>query len=611
MTKQKHLITSALPYVNGAKHLGNLVGSMLPADVFARFCRQSGHETLFICGSDDHGTPAELGAIKAGENPATYVAKWHDFQVDIYNRFGLSFDWFGSTSRPQNHKLTQHLARKLHANGLLDIRTERMLYSKADARFLPDRYVEGTCPKCKFPKARGDQCDGCGSVLEPTDLINPYSSISGSKDLELRDSNHLYLKQSNLVPQLREWINKQTHWPKLSSSIALKWLDEGLQDRGITRDMKWGVKVPVDTFGDAFADKVFYVWFDAPIGYIAATEEWANAQGYRTPDEGVPLSKLAQSWWYNASDVTYTEFMGKDNVYFHTLSFPSTLVGSGEPWTLVNTLKSYSWLTYYGGKFSTSMGVGVFTDTAIELLPADYWRYYLPARAPEGDDSEFRWPEMQAVVNKDLADVLGNFVNRTLTFTAKHFGNKIPPMGELTEAEDKLAEDMTARVAKLTSHLANADMRKSVDTLRECWALGNEYLATEEPWQTIKTDKQRAATVLATAIALIPLYARLMAPFIPFTAAKLMACFEANDDNAECGIIPAKTSTIGQTPLPHPAEGLPTTLHTPWPWPKADDIADLLGFPPSGTFTVPLPIIPKITDDQVAEWEQKFGNKKV
>lgn len=600
----RHLITSALPYVNGVKHLGNLVGSMLPADVHARFRRQQGFETLFICGSDDHGTPAELGAIKEGQAPADYVAKWHDFQVDIYNRFGLSFDWFGGTSRTPNHKLTQHLARQLHTAGLLETRTETMLYSKADARFLPDRYVEGTCPKCGFAKARGDQCDGCGSVLNPTDLIKPYSSISGSTELELRDSQHLYLKQSQLVGKLRGWIDTHKHWPKLSTSIAYKWLDEGLQDRGITRDMKWGVPVPTDTFGEAFASKVFYVWFDAPIGYIAATEEWANQQGYKTPAEGVPLSPPARRWWYGseAKDVTYTEFMGKDNVYFHTLSFPATLIGSGEPWTLVNTLKSYSWLTYYGGKFSTSMGVGVFTDTAINLLPADYWRYYLLARAPEGDDSEFRWTDMQNVVNKDLADVLGNFINRTLTFTAKHYGNTIPPMGELTEAEDQLAEAIATRVAKLTAHLDNAEMRKSVEVLREIWTLGNEYLATQEPWKTIKTDKDRAATVLATAIALIPLFATLAAPFIPFTASTLMGLFSEPPQ-------PAKTSAA--VPLPVPAEGLPATLHTPWPWPQPDDIADLIGFPPTGTFTVPPPLFPKITDEQVAEWENRFGNQKV
>ncbi len=585
---QRHLITSAIPYVNGVKHLGNLVGSMLPADVYARFRRQQGHETLFICGTDDHGTPAELRAIKEKRDPKEYVAHWHDFQEDIYARFGLSFDWFGSSSRPQNTKLTQHLAKKLHENGLLDVRTERMLYSKADDRFLPDRYVEGTCPKCGFAKARGDQCDQCQSVLDPTDLINPYSGISGSRDLELRDSKHLYLKQSTLVPQLRAWIESQKHWPKLSSSIALKWLDEGLQDRGITRDMKWGVPVPADVFGPDFASKVFYVWFDAPIAYIAATEEWANAKGEQTPVTGIPLSPSAKRWWME-KDVTYTEFMGKDNVYFHTLSFPSTLIGSGEPWTLVHTLKSYNWLTYYGGKFSTSMGVGIFTDTALELLPPDYWRYYLIARAPEGDDSEFRWTDMQQVVNKDLADVLGNFINRTLTFSHKNFGNEVPPQGTDTPAEEKLRDRIGTTLAKLTTHMENAEMRKSAEALRELWVIGNEYLAAEEPWKAIKTDKARAAHILNTAINLIPLYAATMAPIMPFTAGKLMALVGITHDGG-----------------PTPRTDMPATLNTPWPWVGQGKYTGLRSFTlPDGV------LFPKITDEQVAEWETRFGNKKV
>jgi methionyl-tRNA synthetase len=570
----KHLITSALPYVNGVKHLGNLVGSMLPADVYARFMRQKGHEVLFICGSDDHGTPAELGAIKEKQNPADYVAKWHDFQADIYQRFNLSFDWFGSTSRKQNHALTQHFARKLQEQGLIEVRSETMLFSKADDRFLPDRYVEGTCPKCGFAKARGDQCDNCQSVLDPTDLINPYSAISGSKELELRDSKHLYLKQSGLVEKLRAWIDAQAHWPKLSRSIAYKWLDEGLQDRGITRDMKWGVPVPTDTFGPDFASKVFYVWFDAPIGYIAATEEWANALGEK-PEGDLPLSPSARKWWFDAKDVTYTEFMGKDNVYFHTLSFPSTLIGSGEPWTLVNTLKSYNWLTYYGGKFSTSMGVGVFTDTALDLLPADYWRYYLIARAPEGDDSEFRWTDMQQVVNKDLADVLGNFINRTLTFTHKNFPNTVPPAGTQTDAETKLDKRITETLAKLETHLANAEMRKSAEALRELWVIGNEYLAEQEPWKVIKTDKDRAATILNAAINLIPLYAATMAPILPDTAKRLMALFNKTEPK-----------------------------HGAWPWPAASANEATFNLPEGVLFT-------KIADEQVAEWEAKFGNTKV
>ncbi|MCA3244766.1 MAG: methionine--tRNA ligase, partial [Alphaproteobacteria bacterium] len=427
----RHLITSAIPYVNGVKHLGNIVGSMLPADVFARFCRATGAETLFICGTDDHGTPVEIASQKEGTPTAAFVARWHEAQAKIYAGYALSFDWFGSSSRQPNHALTQHFARALHQAGLLEVRTQTMLYSPADGRFLPDRYVEGTCPHCGFGKARGDQCDNCGRVLNPTDLIAPYSSISGSKALELRDSPHIYFKQSQLVPQLRAWIDAQD-WPTLSKSIAYKWLDEGLEDRGITRDIQWGVPVPQD-LADALgapelAKKVFYVWFDAPIGYIAATQEWATAKhGEAQPTSGVPLSAAAARWWYGdaARDVTYTEFMGKDNVYFHTLSFPGTLIGSTEPWKKVDRLKSFNWLTYYGGKFSTSMGVGIFSDAALELLAqipngADYWRYYLLSRAPESDDSEFRWGDFQSTVNKDLADVLGNFINRTLNLLYKY-----------------------------------------------------------------------------------------------------------------------------------------------------------------------------------------------
>ena len=587
----KQLITSAIPYVNGVKHLGNLVGSMLPADVYARYRRQTGAETLFICGTDDHGTPAEIAAQKEGVSPQEFVAKWHAFQAGIYTRFGLSFDYFGSSSSQQNRELTQHLATRLYENGLIDVRTQTMLYSKADGRFLPDRYVEGTCPKCGYEKARGDQCDNCGSVLDPTDLIEPYSAISGSKDLELRESKHLFLKQSQLVPQLRQWIDAQD-WPLLSKSIAYKWLDEGLEDRGITRDIKWGVPVPVEVFGEDFKDKVFYVWFDAPIAYIAATREWADSQG---------LSDSAwQAWWRHdmgADNVTYTEFMGKDNVYFHTLSFPSTLIGSGEPWKKVDSLKSYNWLTYYGGKFSTSMGVGIFTDTALELLPADYWRYYLMARVPESDDSAFTWKDFQSVVNKDLADVLGNFINRTLQLTHKHFGAEIPPMGTPTEADNQLAEQLNATLASYTRNMENAEMRKAMADLRHLWVLGNEYLAAQEPWKVIKKDKERAATILHLAIQLIPLFARAMAPVIPYTAARLMELFP----NPQAFI----KAPIPQGPAP--AEGQPATLHTPWPWPTSlhtcQDAAGAFQLPESVLFA-------KIPDEQIEEWETRFGNQK-
>lgn len=574
----RHLITSAIPYVNGVKHLGNLVGSMLPADVYARFRRAQGHETLFICGTDDHGTPVEIAAQKEGVPVAAFVKKWHDFQAAIYDKFALSFDNFGTSSCVQNHELTQHFAKKLFENNLIDVRTQTMLYSKADGRFLPDRYVEGTCPKCGFGKARGDQCDGCGSVLDPTDLIDPYSSISGSKDLELRDSKHLYLKQSDLVPQLRAWVDSHSAWPVLTKSIAYKWLDEGLEDRGITRDIAWGVAVPPEVFGTDFAGKVFYVWFDAPIAYIAATKEWADKQGL--PDSAW------QRWWredLGADDVTYTEFMGKDNVYFHTLSFPATLLGSGEAWKKVDTLKSFNWLTYYGGKFSTSMGVGIFTDQAMELEPfaslangADYWRYYLLARAPESDDSAFMWADFQAVVNKDLADVLGNFVNRSLQLTQKNFGAVLPPQGELTADDDAFLTRLQGVVNRMTGHMEEMDIRKSVEALREAWVLGNEYLAQQEPWKVVKTDGTRAGTILNVALRLIPLYATLAEPFIPLTATMLR------------GVLGGQ----------------------PHGWPTVDR-ATLLPVVVDGTaFTVPPVLFKKIEDTDVAAWEARFGNKK-
>ena len=417
----RHLITSALPYINGEKHLGNLVGSMLPADAYARHLRLCGEEVIYICATDEHGTPAELAARDAGLDVAEFCRINHELQRDLGERFGLSFDHFGRTSGIANHELTRHLADRLDAAGLIEERVISQIYSVADGRFLPDRYVEGTCPNCGYERARGDQCENCTKQLEPTDLIDPRSAISGSTDLEVRDSRHLYLLQSKLADQLRAWIDtKVGDWPTLVTSIALKWLDEGLEDRGITRDLQWGVHV--DRPG--FEDKVFYVWFDAPIGYIAATREWAELD---------PEHRDWESWWRldkGADDVNYTQFMAKDNIPFHTLSFPATLIGSAEPWKLVDDLKGFNWLNYYGGKFSTSLHRGVFMGDALELLPADYWRWYLLSNAPESDDTSFTWELFGDSVNKELVGTLGNLVNRTVAQVTRHFGDVVPAGGE-------------------------------------------------------------------------------------------------------------------------------------------------------------------------------------
>ena len=436
------LITSALPYINGIKHLGNLAGSMLPADIWARFKRAQGNDVLFICATDEHGTPAELAAAAAGQDVRTYCDEQHLIQKNAGEAFGLSFDWFGRSSSLQNRALTQHFCAALEKNGLIEERVDRMIYSIDDGRFLPDRYVEGTCPHCRFEKARGDQCDNCGRLLDPTDLINPYSSVSGSRNLEVRDTRHLYLLQTKVEPQIREWVNSKTDWQPLAKSIANKHLDEGLIDRGITRDLSWGVPVVGPDGGprEGMEGKVFYVWFDAPIEYIAATQEWAEANG-----------KTWKDWWRldeGAEDVRYVQFMGKDNVAFHTVSFPATIIGSGEPWKTVDQLKAFNWLNWYGGKFSTSMKRGVFMDQALELLPADYWRWYLTAYGPEHSDAAFTWEQFQSAINKDLADVLGNFVNRIVKFTESKFEGVVPEGGVAGEVEAKLEADLRAVIAR-------------------------------------------------------------------------------------------------------------------------------------------------------------------
>jgi methionyl-tRNA synthetase len=559
----RHLITSALPYINGVKHLGNLVGSMLPADAYARYLRARGEEVLYICATDEHGTPAELAAAADGLDVAEYCRIQHERQRRLGERFMLSFDHFGRSSSPQNHDLTKSFARKLEENGYIEERSTEQMYSPTDGRFLPDRYVIGTCPHCGYPRARGDQCENCTRLLDPTQLIDPRSAISGATDLELRESRHLFLLQSKLVPDLRAWLDTKPDWPILVRSIALKWLDEGLEDRSITRDLSWGV--PVDRPG--FEGKVFYVWFDAPIEYIAATAEWAEANGRGEEWRG---------WWHEADDVRYSQFMAKDNVPFHTVGFPCTIIGSREPWHLVDYLKAFNWLTYEGGKFSTSEHRGVFMDDALDLLPADYWRYYLLRNAPESDDSDFTWEHFAGTVNKDLADTLGNFVNRTLRFTQRAFGESVPEGGAPGEAEEALAMELGAALRDFDEQMGRAEFRKATATLRGIWTLGNTYVDRAAPWAAIKTDRDRAALALRTAINLIRVFALVARPTIPATAELLLD---------RLGLDPA-------------AE----------PWPSADDAAgELARLAPGHAFTVPEPLFRKVADEDVEAWKERFG----
>ena len=567
----RHLITSAIPYINGIKHLGNLVGSQLPADLFARYQRARGNEVLFLCATDEHGTPAELAAAKAGKPVAEYCAEMHEVQSKIADGFGLSFDHFGRSSSAQNQSLTQHFAGVLADQNLIAEVSETQMYSHADGRYLPDRYIEGTCPNCGFDSARGDQCDNCTKQLDPVDLINPHSTISGSTDLEMRETKHLYLRQSQMKDQLEAWIESKTDWPVLTTSIAKKWLNDGdgLQDRGITRDLDWGVPVKRgDADWPGMEGKVFYVWFDAPIEYIACSQEWVDA------GKGSDW----QRWWrtdQGADDVTYTQFMGKDNVPFHTLSFPATILGSGEPWKLVDYIKSFNYLNYDGGQFSTSRGRGVFMDQALEILPADYWRWWLLSNAPESSDAEFTWENFQANVNKDLADVLGNFVSRITKFCRSKFGEVVPEGGSYGEQEEKLIADITARLGDYETHMNAIDVRKAAAELRAIWVAGNEYLQSAAPWSTFKEDPETAAAQVRLGLNLIRLYAVLSAPFIPSTAARMMEAMQTSDDT----------------------------------WPS--DVAEALSHLKAGhEFSVPDVLFAKITDEQREEWQDRFAGTR-
>ena len=517
MTKQ--LITSALPYVNGLPHLGHLIGCHLPADVYARYLRQKGEEVLFIDGTDEHGTPSEVGAAKEGMDVEAYCKKYHDLHVKMYEGFNLSFDYFGRTSSEQNKEMTYRIFHALDKNGLIEERTTNQVYSPDDDRYLPDSYVMGTCPHCGYDKAKGDQCENCTKVLDPIDLINPRSVLSGSTNIEIRPTKHLFLQLPKLEAELEKWIEtKKGIWPDIAYTVAKKWLKEGLKERGITRDLKWGFSVPKE----GFENKVFYVWFDAPIGYIGITKQWADED---------PANRNWEDWWLNASDVRHTEFMGKDNIPYHTISFPATLRGTGEKWTEVSFLKGMNYLNFAGGKFSKSAHRGVFLDQALEEFPADYWRYWLIANAPESDDTSFSFEQFAATINKDLNDVLGNFINRVLKMTAANFGEVVPASGEITEAETELYALLDDTIKAYYSHMDGLEFRKAMADLREILVAGNNYLAKTEPWKAAKTDLNRAGTILYTALNLIRLYARLLVPVMPTTAERMNKVLNIETDS--------------------------------------------------------------------------------
>ncbi len=566
----RYFITSALPYINGVKHLGNLIGSMLPADVHARFRRLQGHEVLFVCATDEHGTPAELAALEAGQSVRDYCDDQHLLQAKVCERFGLSFDVFGRTSSRQNHQLTLQFATRLYEAGFLECRETNQMYSRADNRFLPDRYVEGTCPVCASANARGDQCEACGTQLDPGDLIAPRSAISGSTDLETRTTRHFHLLQSKLENRIAMWLRTKDGWPLLTRSIAHKWLKEGLKDRSITRDLSWGVPVRInDRIPEGFESKVFYVWFDAPIGYIGATVEWSERTGGDW-----------RRWWRNdqgAADAVHVQFMGKDNVGFHTVGFPATLIGSGEPWHLVDRLKSFNWLAYDGGKFSTSRRRGIFMDAALDIAPADVWRWSLVSYAPETDDTNFSLDLLRTTTNAELADGLGNFATRLTRFSASAFDGLIPEETKDDVSVFELAREVEDAFAGITYAHENLEFRAAARATRRLWDIGNRFLARQSPWQKIAKDRSAAVSSTRAALGLMRLISIAARPIIPTLAREL------------------ETAFIDMKPI------------ETWPTRASEFI--LGADRPRGNVLTVAPPVNKITLDDVETWRPRFAGE--
>ena len=495
--KQKYLITSALPYVNGELHLGHLVGCWLPSDVYARFCRARGRDVLYICGADEHGATAIVGAMKENMPVLEYNNKYYEKHLRAVRDFELSFDLYGRTHTQLQEKLVHDLFTRLDALGLIDERETLQPFSVDDNMFLADRQLVGTCPKCGYDRARGDQCDKCGATYEAEELLNPRSTISGSTHIELRPTKNLFFLAASAQKLWDDWLKTHsTNWSNTAKSIAYGWQKTGLLDYSITRDLSWGI--PVNKPG--YENKVFYVWFDAPWGYVsisqAATDDWA-------------------SWWKN-DDTHYAQFMGKDNVKFHAVLFPEQKLALADNWKTVDQLKAMNFLNFEGGKFSKSENRGVFLSDAISIAPADAWRYALMASAPETDDTNFSFDRFADIVNKDLNGMLGNFVSRVCKLTNKNFGDTVPNAGV---RDTELEKQINEKIRELTNALDACEFRAAIVALRGLYAIGNEYMTVREPWALVKNgDMDAAGAVLNQCFQLIDLYARVSAPFIPNAA---------------------------------------------------------------------------------------------
>ena len=499
---KRTLITSALPYANGPVHIGHLAGVYVPADIYARYLRMKNEDVLFIGGSDEHGVPITLKAKNEGITPQDVVDKYHNIIKDSFARFGISFDVYSRTSAPVHHETASEFFKKLYENGKFVEQTSAQYYDEENKQFLADRYIVGTCPKCGFEKAYGDQCESCGTSLSPTDLINPKSMISGNTPV-LKETKHWYLPLDQYEDWLKEWILEgHKEWKTNVYGQCKSWIDSGLQPRAVTRDLNWGVPVPVE----GAEGKVLYVWFDAPIGYISATKEL-------TPDW--------EKYWKDP-ECKMVHFIGKDNIVFHCIIFPAMLKAEGS-YILPENVPANEFLNLEGDKISTSRNWAVWLHEYLEEFPGkeDVLKYTLTANAPETKDNDFTWKDYQARNNNELVAVLGNFVNRALVLTQKYYNGVVPALGELNDVDRAALAEIAKLKAEVEKSLDSYRFREALKLAMDLARLGNKYLADEEPWKVVKTDPERVKTVMNICLQITANLTIMLEPFLPFSMEKL------------------------------------------------------------------------------------------
>jgi methionyl-tRNA synthetase len=504
---KRYTLTAALPYTNGPIHIGHLAGVYVPADIYARYLRMRGKEVLFICGSDEHGVAISMKAKKEGITPKEVIDKYHNIIKNSFDAFGISFDYYGRTSSEVHRQTAQAFFKTMHDKDCFETQTTEQLYDAKEDQFLADRYVVGTCPKCSHPEAYGDQCEACGSSLNATDLIDPKSALSGETP-SLKTTTHWYLPLNRYDNFLRNWIleDHKSDWKPNVLGQVKSWLDDGLKPRAVTRDLSWGIPVPV-AGGE---NKVLYVWFDAPIGYISATKEWAAQEG-----------KDWKPYWQD-KETELVHFIGKDNIVFHCVIFPAVLNAMGD-YILPENVPANEFLNLEGQKLSTSKNWAVWLHEYLEDFPEkqDVLRYVLTANAPETKDNDFTWRDFQTRNNSELVAIFGNFVNRVMVLMKKYYESVVPNPGALTPEDSATLEALKGSPDTISTLLEQYKFRAASQEMMQLARHGNKYLADEEPWKLIKTNPERVATIMHTAIQVVAGLAILCEPFLPHTATKL------------------------------------------------------------------------------------------